>query len=53
MEPSKSTDKLFLLLSAIKDVPQETLKRVSHVELTWTVIYDAVVPIVKIEFRDR
>ena len=49
MTESKSTDKLKLLLDSIKDVPEETIKRVRKVELTWVILGNAVLPEVKIE----
>lgn len=51
MTESKSTDKLKLLLETIKDVPEETIKRVKKVELTWVILIDTVIPEVKIEFE--
>lgn len=51
MTESKSTDKLKLLLETIKDVPEETIKRVKKVELTWVILGNNVVPEVKIEFE--
>ena len=51
MTESKSTDKLKLLLETIKDVTEETIKRVKKVELTWVILIDTVIPEVKIEFE--
>ena len=50
MEKSKSTDKLELLLNAIKNVPEETINRVKKVQLTWIVLDNVLLPQVKIEF---
>lgn len=46
---SNSTDKLKLLLDSIKDVPEETIKRVRKVELTWIILGSECLPEVKIE----
>lgn len=51
MRESKSTDKLKLLLETIKDIPEETIKRVKKVELTWIVLGGVCLPEVKIEFE--
>lgn len=49
MTESKSTDKLKLLLDSIIDVPEETIKRVRKVELTWRILGGKSYPEVKIE----
>jgi len=51
MEKSKSTDKLELLLNAIKNVPEETINRVKKVQLTWIILNEVILPEVKIEFE--
>lgn len=51
MTESKSTDKLKLLLDSIKEVPEETIKRVKKVELTWIILGGLILPEVKIEFE--
>ena len=48
---SNSTDKLKLLLDSIKDVPEETIKRVKKVELTWIILGSKCLPQVKIELE--
>ena len=49
MTESKSTDKLKLLVDSIKDIPEETIKRVRKVELTWVKLENSFLPEVKIE----
>lgn len=46
---SNSTEKLKLLLDSIKDVPEETIKRVRKIELTWRILGGKCCPEVKIE----
>jgi hypothetical protein len=49
MTESKSTDKLKLLLEFVENTPEETIKRVRKVQLTWSILGGVLVPEVKIE----
>lgn len=49
--PSKSTDKLYLLVAALSILPKEVYENLQSFELSWLYVDEAHVPEIKVIFK--